>query len=225
MTDLIHKDDSYYAATRSDMLRFIDGNPRRILEIGCGAGNFSRNFSDVEYWGIEPNKQMAIQAENIATKILLGTYDDVESLIPDFYFDLVVCNDVIEHMSDPAGFLERVKHKLSPLGKLIVSLPNLRFAPLLYNLVFHGEFEYIRSGILDYTHLHLFTQKSFTTMASSCGWNVEVIEAIQIQDFKPLKKIILKLLERGHYGELRAVQFAARLSLCVNRESDAAQQR
>lgn len=213
MEDLVKKQVSYYSASRPDMLKYIDNNPKHILEVGCGAGNFSQNFSDVEFWGIEPNAEMAAKAATITHTTLNGTYDAVESKIPNSYFDLIVCNDVIEHMIDPAGFLRSVKSKLRKGGKLIASIPNLRYALLLYDLVFKGEFSYAQSGSLDYTHLHLFTQKSFEKMAASCGWHIECIEPLgAFEDFKPLKKLILKFLEHGRPGEMRTIQFAVRLS-------------
>lgn len=212
MEALTLKDKNYYTNSRAEMLRYIDNSPATALEIGCGAGAFSQNLNEIEYWGVEPNQQMATLAANNAHKVLLGTYDEVEKDIPNGYFDIVICNDVIEHMTDPIKFLTDIKSKLSHKGKLIASIPNLRYAPLLYDLVLHGHFNYTKSGILDYTHFHLFTQNSFKAIANDCNWNIEVIEPIGIQDFKPLKKLILRFLEHGNYGEMRSNQFAVRMS-------------
>ena len=113
MDDLISKEDNYYISKRQDMLKFIDIKVSRILEIGCGEGNFATNFTDVEYWGVEPVTQHAKAAEQKGFKILNGLYEDVEDKIPNAYFDLIVCNDVIEHMLEPIGFLKNVKKKLN----------------------------------------------------------------------------------------------------------------
>ena len=80
--DLLHKEAQYYAYTRSDMLKFIRGNPKRILEIGCGQGNFSRNFTDVEYLGVEANAEMAERARANGVNVVTGLYDDVAGQIP-----------------------------------------------------------------------------------------------------------------------------------------------
>lgn len=212
MSNFIHKQDSYYAATRSDMVRFIDLPPTTLLEIGCGTGNFANNFPNVEYWGIEPNAEMAKRASAVAgRKILCGTYEAVAKNIPDDYFDIVVCNDVIEHLLDPIGFLTDIQRKLHSQGKLVASIPNIRYAPFLFDLVFRGEFEYAESGLLDYTHLHFFTHKSFKKMALQCGWKVELLTPLAIQPFKPLKNLVLKILECGRH-DMRNIQFAVRLS-------------
>lgn len=211
MNDLTKKKDSYYTASRNDMIRFIDNKPSRILEIGCGEGNFATNFVQAEFWGVEPNADMAERAVSRGRKILVGTYESVARDIPENYFDLVACNDVIEHMIDPMGFLRDVKNKLRPGGKLIASIPNIRYAPLLYDLVFHGDFDYTESGLMDYTHLHFFTPKSFAKMAMRCGWRVELSEPLSFQPFKPLKNLILRILERGG-KDMRNLQFVVKLS-------------
>lgn len=212
MDDLISKKDSYYISKRQDMLKFIDIKVSKILEIGCGEGNFATNFTDVEYWGVEPVTQHAKAAEKKGFKILNGLYENVEDKIPDAYFDLIACNDVIEHMLDPIGFLRDVKKKLKPTGKLIASIPNIRYAPILHKLIFEADFEYVQSGIMDYTHLHFFTHKSFRKIAESTGWNVDLIEPINIQPFRPITKLLLKIFEHK-YHDLRNSQFVIRLSI------------
>lgn len=216
--DLLHKSDPYYANTRSDMLRFIRGNPKRILEVGCGQGNFSKNFTDVEYLGVEANAEMAERARANGINVITGLYDDVASQVPDGHFDLVVCNDVIEHMIDPAGFLRNVKAKLAPGGHLIASIPNIRYAPVLFDLLVHADFEYTEWGVLDYTHLHLFTSKSFSRLAEQCGWEVELSAPLRIEPFKPLKNMVLKFFERKTH-DLRNIQFAVRLSPATTKKA------
>lgn len=218
MDDLISKEDSYYISKRQDMLKFIDIKVSKILEIGCGEGNFATNFTDVEYWGVEPVTQHAKAAEKKGFKILNGLYENVEDKIPDAYFDLIACNDVIEHMLDPIGFLRDVKKKLKPTGKLIASIPNIRYAPILHKLIFEADFEYAQSGIMDYTHLHFFTHKSFHKIAESTGWNVDLIEPINIQPFRPITNLLLKIFEHK-YHDLRNAQFVIRLSIPFSAKS------
>jgi 2-polyprenyl-3-methyl-5-hydroxy-6-metoxy-1,4-benzoquinol methylase len=212
MNDLSQKNDDYYASARKDMLKYVDFPVRSVLEVGCGRGNFALNFPAADYWGVEPEPNQAQIAGLKNLKILTGTYEDVSSQIPNEYFDLIVCNDVIEHMVDPIGFLQDVKQKLKPDGKLIASIPNIRHVTVLFKLIWYGEFDYENSGIMDYTHLHFFTPKSFCKIAQNCGWNIEILEPLTVAPFKPLKNLILKFLERNTH-DLRTVQFAIRLRL------------
>ena len=211
MDDLISKDDTYYSGKRQDMLKFIDIKVSRILEIGCGEGNFATNFTDVEYWGVEPVTQHAKAAEQKGFKILNGLYEDVEDKIPNAYFDLIVCNDVIEHMLDPMLFLKKIRNKLTPSGKMIVSIPNLRNAYTLYNLLIKGDFKYEKAGVLDYTHLHLFTKKSFINMANECDWKIEKYAPLPPPPFKPFKNFLLNLATL-FMPEIKSLQIGFRLA-------------
>jgi 2-polyprenyl-3-methyl-5-hydroxy-6-metoxy-1,4-benzoquinol methylase len=211
MDNLLSKDDNYYTNTRQDMLKFIDVKISRILEIGCGEGNFATNFTDVEYWGVEPVTQHAKAAEQKGLKILNGLYEDVEDKIPNAYFDLIVCNDVIEHMIDPRLFLKNIRNKLAPSGKMIVSVPNLLNAYTLYNLLIKRDFKYENAGVLDYTHLHLFTKKSFINMATEFDWEIEKYAPLPPPPYKPFKNIILNFV-KFFIPEIKSQQIGFRLT-------------
>jgi len=193
------------------MVSFIHGNPKSVLEIGCGTGSFRKHFpDDVEYWGVEPCEVPASLASTSMTKTLIGTYDSVRGEIPDRHFDLIVCNDVIEHMTDPRGFLRDIGNKLANGGAMIVSIPNLRNAITLYELLIHGIFRYVDAGTLDYTHFHLFTMRSFVEMANECGWEVEVCHPINELPFKFVKGLILSCFML-FIPEIKSFQIAARM--------------
>lgn len=51
------KEITYYANARVEMLRFIPSSAKKILEFGCGQGNFSAQLikDGVETWGVEPD--------------------------------------------------------------------------------------------------------------------------------------------------------------------------
>jgi 2-polyprenyl-3-methyl-5-hydroxy-6-metoxy-1,4-benzoquinol methylase len=202
---------SYYNHSRAEMLAFVSNSPAKILEIGCGAGGFRANFGDVEYWGIEPCRQAASAASRKLTRVLVGTYDAMESEIPDNHFDLIVCNDVIEHMTDPISFLTRAKSKLTANGQMIASVPNLLNAETLFQLLFHGDFDYLTAGVLDYTHFHLFTRNSFKKMAERCGWRVQHSAPVSTAPFKFFKRQMLRIGELL-IKDLRCYQIGFRLS-------------
>lgn len=209
----------YYLHTRQEMSELISGSPKRVLEVGCGAGRFRTNLNgEVEYWGVEPNPCAVAQARRLLTHVLEGFYEDVSKDIPNHYFDLIVCNDVIEHMRDPRGFLRDLRNKIANDGSMIVSIPNLRNALTLYDLLVKGEFQYVDSGVLDYTHFHLFTRKSFLRMAEQCGWSIELCRPMHPQPFKPFKNIVLSCI-KPFIPEIKCIQIAARLRPQTSRES------
>lgn len=167
--------DQYYTTKRPDMMTLIREKPTRVLEVGCGAGGFSAQL-EAETWGIEPFADAAEEASRVLSKVLAGTYEQVESNLPDRYFDLVVCNDVIEHMPDHDRFLKAVKQKMAPGATLIGSLPNILHLTAVVKLMLLKDWPYSESGILDRTHLRFFTKKSIRRTLEENGYAIEALK-------------------------------------------------
>jgi len=119
--------------------------------------------------GIESAAQ---QAQNVLDKVLVGDIADLMDELPANYFDIVVCNDVLEHMVDPFTVLARIKSKLKRRGMVVSSIPNIRYYHTFRELALHKTWEYEESGILDRTHLRFFTVKSIRNMYERLGFEV-----------------------------------------------------
>ncbi len=102
-----------------------------------------------------------------------GTYDDAYKQLPDGFFDVVICNDVIEHMPDHDVFLQSIKSKLSDRGVLVCSIPNVRYLENLIHLVVKKDWQYQDSGILDRTHLRFFTEKSLKNSIAENNYELQ----------------------------------------------------
>lgn len=171
--------DFYYEATRPELRKYIPNNYQTVLEVGCGQGGFSDNLMPTaEIWGVEPYAQAAEAAEAKLHRVLIGTYEEVAATIPDNKFDLVICNDVIEHMADDSWFLVNIRTKLKQGGILMGSIPNIRYWPILFSLIFDKQWEYQEHGVLDRTHLRFYTIKSFPKMLVRTGYEVITFEGI-----------------------------------------------
>ena len=172
--------DFYYDGNRQDLVESLPtfNKDIRVLEIGCADGGFKSNFSASEYWGVECVEAVALIAKERLSKVLIGTFDDVYDQIPDNYFDLVVCNDVIEHMIDHDSFFEKIKLKLKADGKISGSIPNVRFLWNLKELLIQKDWEYQDAGILDRTHLRFFTLKSLERTFNNHNYTIETLKGI-----------------------------------------------
>jgi 2-polyprenyl-3-methyl-5-hydroxy-6-metoxy-1,4-benzoquinol methylase len=172
-------DLQYFQADRGPMVRFLPSSYRRVLEIGCAAGGFSDHLRlPCEIWGVEPNPEAAEAATQKMHRVLIGTYGAVAGDLPERYFDLVVCNDVIEHMDDHDAFLEAIKQKMAPGGHIVGSIPNVRHITALFKLLVQRDWPYADSGILDRTHLRFFTEKSLRRALLEHGYRIEKFAGI-----------------------------------------------
>ncbi len=161
------------------MRAYLPENPRRVLEIGCGEGAFIAGIEGAaEKWGIEPNPAAAQVAAGRLDRVLTGRFDAVADQLPKQYFDLVVCNDVIEHMEDHDRFLRDIRAYIAEGGVLVGSVPNMRNYKVLFDLLFLGDWRYQDSGIMDRTHLRFFTKASLQRSITGAGYRVEVLRGM-----------------------------------------------
>lgn len=170
--------DRYYKCNRAEVAKLLPSKINRVLEIGCAAGGFRENVGGCEYWGVEMISDVADLAKNKLDKVLVGAFEDVYDELPDNYFDMVVCNDVIEHMMDYDTFLENIKNKMTSNGRILGSIPNVRHVDNLKKLIFYKDWKYGDSGVLDRTHLRFFTLKSLRQTLLSHKYEIEVIKGI-----------------------------------------------
>ncbi len=206
-------DRGYFQSTRPEMMAFLPQRCQRTLELGCGEGGFSASLRPgVETWGIERDAQAAAVAATRLHRVLHGAYDQVARELPDDYFDVVICNDVIEHVPDHDALLQSLRAKLVSGGHLVASIPNMRHFPTLAELLFKKDWRYRNAGLLDRTHLRFFTERSIRRTLEENGFRIEVLRGIN-QPRSSRKRLItnlIALLTLGYYADIRYQQFAVR---------------
>lgn len=174
------KDKSYYANARLEMLQFIPNDATKVLEVGCGEGKFSEVLTKQgkETWAIEPNPASAKSAAQRLKKVLQGTIAERIDELPDGYFDVIVMNDVIEHLTEPWDDIHQLKSKLRSNGVFVSSIPNVRYAKNLFHVLFKKDWKYADDRILDITHYRFFTKKSIRRLFEQQGFKVQSMKGI-----------------------------------------------
>ena len=100
----------------------------RLLEVGSGQGDFLARAQarGMEVTGVEYSEHAnGVAAGKLGGqgRVLRGEVGDVPS--SDGPFDVVAASDVIEHVRDPAAFLDDVYRLLKPGGLVFVATPTL----------------------------------------------------------------------------------------------------
>ena len=161
----------YYSHTRPEIVELVPVSAARILDVGCGAGAlgaFIKSQRTVEVHGVELMNDAAIKAEACLDKVWNRPIELALPELANDYYDCIVAADVLEHVIDPWAVLTALKEKLSPNGKMVVSLPNVQNWEVVSNLL-EGKWDYRSEGILDRTHLHFFTRKSVEELFWNAG--------------------------------------------------------
>lgn len=203
------KSAAYFAGARTQIEPLLPALSARVLEVGCGAGQTVRWLKETgrveRAWGLELFESAAVLARDHFEEVIVG---DAEMLIDTSFdgmqFDLILCLDVLEHMVDPWRFLTRMQRVLVPGGKLIISVPNIRCAKVLWPLVFRGQWRYGDDGILDRTHLRFFTRESALALAATPDLRVERC----LGSVQPNTRLArLDRWTRGRFREFTSLQF------------------
>lgn len=155
--------------------QYLGGNfDRRALDIGAGLGVFLSRLVDQsrEVWhcvAIEPDPQAADHLKK------LNKFEVVEASLgegPDFgQFSLVTLNKVLEHLTDPIGFLRLVLPTMAPSGSVLyVEVPDLLSIESLPST----------DNILGSLHNHLYSPASLVAVLRAVG--LEVLQVSRVAD-------------------------------------------
>ena len=110
----------------------------RWLDAGTGSRLLEGNLEGLENWLVQQSGMtvgmdvLVTQHLNIRT-LVRGSLFDIP--FADGSFDLVTCNMVMEHLSEPARAVAEIARVLTPGGALIIATPNLWNYGILANAV------------------------------------------------------------------------------------------
>lgn len=147
----------------------------RVLDVGCATGYLGEALSDrgCLVWGLDRDAEAVGRARPHYQDVCVLDLDEAERLPwPERSFDVIIAGDVLEHLRDPDRALSMLARYVRPGGKAVVSLPNIAHLSVRLPLLV-GRFRYRDTGILDRTHLHLFTYKTACDLVESSGFRVD----------------------------------------------------
>jgi len=115
------------AAERADLLGLLpDVTGRRVLDLGCGAGQLARHLAEAgaaEVLGIDVSERMlALARTEWAHPRVTYRREAIEDVaFAPARFDLVVSSLVLHYVDDYAGLVSRIAAWLAPGGVLVYS--------------------------------------------------------------------------------------------------------
>ena len=145
----------------------------RILDVGCGDGNFTMMIARAckarEVYGIEISEKGVEMARKNGIKCYQLDVDEEDFPFEDNYFNALTALELIEHLYDPDHFLDEVYRILKPDGLFILSTPNLASIHNRIALLFgyqpypmrvslkHAVGHFIHPGWGAYEHIRVMT--------------------------------------------------------------------
>lgn len=171
----------------------------RLLDVGSGPGFLLAQASQSGFRaeGIEPDANTVELARRLGAPVRHGFFPD--ALRADETFDVIVFNDVLEHIPDLRGALDASFRHLAPGGVLCLNCPDkrglfFRVAALFDRLGLTGPYDRLWQRGLPSPHVWYFTPDLLAQAAAASG-------------FKPLSKLRLATVELGGlWQRIRAVK-------------------
>ena len=161
--------------------KFIEASAPWILDVGCACGDIGKaykgRFPDATLVGCDLDAgslEIARQSGAYAKLIQLDLDRIDSAAISEFQnrFDYLYCGDVLEHLRCPMDSLDALLGCLKPGGSLLSSIPNVAHLNIKCALM-NDDFTYTPVGLLDQTHVHLFTYRSIASGFASIGLRIE----------------------------------------------------
>jgi len=145
----------------------------RVLDLGCAGGYMSALLERERGCQATGVDQFPLRSD---VKLSRFIEHDLNTGIPDVNiadYDYVLLLDVIEHLNVPEIFLDRLRDAMKHCTKtqLIISTPNIGFL-IMRVMLFLGQFNYGKRGILDMTHTRLFTFASLRHLLEQRGFQI-----------------------------------------------------
>jgi len=151
--------------------------PARVLEIGCAHGGyvallrwagFDASGTELSPWIVD------FACKTFGVPVMAGRIEDL-SFEPEC-FDVIILNDVIEHLPDPTGTLNHCSKLLKPDGFFIIQTPeykeHLTYADLLASKdVFLNHMKGKNEE-----HLYLFSRRATQRMWAQIGFSEVMFE-------------------------------------------------
>jgi len=131
---------------------------KNLLDVGCGTGTFLglAKHKKLKTLGIEPSLKLYKIAKERGAKVLNCTFEEFCRLRSNLKlsFDFITLFHVIEHISDPRGWIENLLELLRKGGFLYIETPNID------SYLYFSQREFY-TFLTPPDHLILFSKRSF----------------------------------------------------------------
>ncbi len=147
----------------ADVRLWKDGPGTRLLDVGCGYGDFLCEAQRAGWraCGFEFSPAVAkVAREKYGLSVEVGEIFEIGAA--ENSFDVVTMWHVLEHMRNPLAVLRRVHGFLAPGGVLVIEVPNLNF-------LVRKSYRYPLSVTL---HLYHFSPATLSALVGKAGFQV-----------------------------------------------------
>lgn len=187
-----------------------NGSSLRILDIGCGEGyitsEIQKKFPKAEISGLDYSLSSIVTAVDKFPGIDFVVANAYDPPYAPNYFDVVVCNNLWEHVPDPLVLLDKIRRITKPGGYLIISTPSRYRTSNLVRALFGRAIRFnSKLHVTEYTVGQVIEQLRFgkykveKVLSKSISNEGQSIQGIILYTFvKPILKFFLSIVSSHH---------------------------
>jgi 2-polyprenyl-6-hydroxyphenyl methylase/3-demethylubiquinone-9 3-methyltransferase len=153
-----------------------DRSIRRVLDAGCGDGNFAASLADAGYemFGLDLSGSgiRIASRRNVGRFQEASVYDDLTAPFAGVSsFDAIVGVEVVEHLYSPRTFVRQAFDALRPGGLLIVTTPYWGYAKNL-GLALTNRMDTALTALWDGGHIKHWSRKTLSSLIAEQSFEV-----------------------------------------------------
>lgn len=160
-------------------LKGLIGTGSCVIDVGCGSGHLLNDLAGQfeQRIGLDVSRRRLDEFAGGQTNGWKFYRADLNGTFPldSRFADVVIANQVIEHILDPLKFAEEIHRVLRPGGRCVITTPNIRYLKHLAAIAVsgygprtaHGN---TLDGSWDDGHLHYFTHADLRELFSQTSF-------------------------------------------------------
>ena len=172
----ITQHNKYYPENRWEWVDVVNkindgslGNRKRLLEVGCGAGDFLKkikNVSQIEAVGLDTTNssvEKCVRKGIVAHCKTLDSYI-IEANSRNEYYDIIVAFHCLEHIAEPKHFVASMLPLLKQGGRIFLSTP---YSPMSFENAWYDPLNHPPH------HFTRWNETAYKELANQLHLNVE----------------------------------------------------
>ncbi|HDL01042.1 MAG TPA: class I SAM-dependent methyltransferase, partial [candidate division Zixibacteria bacterium] len=190
---------------------------KNLLDLGCGQGHFTdkikKEFSNYNVFGLDYSISAIEYADTNFKNIDFVVANAYNPPYCDEYFDIIILNNIWEHVPDPLNLLQSINRIIKPNGQLVISTPSrYRFINLIKASL--GK----EISFMSKLHVTEYTVGQIKEQLKFGGYKVNKVYSPSIKEgrliyrvLKSIISIILKTVKSHHILEATVFYSANKL--------------
>jgi hypothetical protein len=206
--------DGYYEGFNEKLFKALP-DASRILEIGCASGRLGGRYKSehptASWVGIDFDPAVVSAAAQRLDRVYVRDLAREELDDVGDGYDCVVLGDVLEHIARPEDLLLQLESVTTADAQMMLCVPNGAHVSIVERLLL-GDLTYEDAGLMDRTHVRMFSSSSLLKLLLDCGWWPEVVDRYVVGHADPglveqLGVIARRLGASPHFADLTLTSY------------------